>query len=202
MTLDAQQISGIILAGGRARRMGGVDKGLIPVCGLPMVEHVLATLREQVASVLINANRNLEVYRSMGCPVVTDGDDSYSGPLAGMCAGLRAAATPLCVTVPCDSPLIGADVPQRLHAALEQAGADIAVAHDGERAHPVVNLMKTGLATSINEFLAAGERKIDRWFERHHWVYADFSDSPEYFINVNTEEDRQAVESRLCPDRT
>lgn len=201
MAFDSEQISGIILAGGRAQRMGGIDKGLIQVCGRPMIEHVLTRLQEQVGAVIINANRNLDVYRSMGFPVVPDGDDSYSGPLAGMSAGLHAATTPLCATVPCDSPLMGSDIPQRLHAALEQSGADIAVAHDGERYHPVVNLMKTNLAASIDEFLAAGERKIDRWFDHHRWVYADFSDHPEYFINVNTEEERRAVESRLCPEQ-
>ena len=201
MGFDKEQISGVILAGGRARRMGGIDKGLIQVCGQPMIEHVLARLRGQVGALIINANRNAETYRSTGFPVVPDGDDSYSGPLAGMSAGLHAATTPLCVTVPCDSPLIGSDIPRRLHAALDESGADIAVAHDGERYHPVVNLMKTTLAASIDDFLAAGQHKIDRWFDRHHWVYADFSDHPEYFINVNTEEERRAVESRLCPDQ-
>jgi molybdopterin-guanine dinucleotide biosynthesis protein A len=98
-----------------------------------------------------------------------------------MSSGLHAAATPLCVTVPCDSPLIGADIARRLYRALQDAGAEIAVAHDGERVHPVVNIMNTGLADSIDEFLAAGERKIDRWF--------------------NTEDERLAVEGRLCPER-
>ncbi|MGA8261981.1 MAG: molybdenum cofactor guanylyltransferase MobA [Arenicellales bacterium] len=201
MSFDKNTITGIILAGGRARRMGGVDKGLIPVCGRPMIEHVLGALGGQLGTLIINANRNLPTYRSMGYPVAEDRDGSYSGPLAGMSSGLHAAVTPLCLTVPCDSPLIGADIASRLHQALEKAGAEIAVAHDGERAHPVVNIMSTGLAASIDEFLAAGERKIDRWFDRHRWVYADFSDRPDYFINVNTEDDRLAVEARLCPGR-
>lgn len=166
-----------------------------------MIEHLLEVLHEQAGSIVVNANRNIEIYRAMGYPVATDADGSFSGPLAGMSAGLRAASTPLCVTVPCDSPLIGTDVSRRLHQALEAAGAQIAVAHDGERAHPVVNLMRTRLAGSIDEFLARGERKIDRWFDCHHWVYADFSDRPEYFINVNTEDERLAVEHRLCPGR-
>lgn len=200
MAWDKTSITGIVLAGGRARRMGGIDKGLIPLCGRTMIEHVLDKLDGQVGAVIINANRNLDTYAAMGHPVVPDRDDSYAGPLAGMASGLRAAATPFCVTVPCDSPLVGADVAQRLHAALEADGAEIAVAHDGERAHPVVNLMGSGLAASIDAFLDAGERKIDRWFDRHRWVYADFSDRPEYFINVNTEDERQAVERELCPE--
>lgn len=201
MGFTKDTITGIVLAGGRARRMGGIDKGLIPLCGRPMVEHLLEALREQAGTILINANRNIETYRAMGHRVVPDSDDSYSGPLAGMSSGLRAARTSLCLTVPCDSPLVRGDIAARLHDALEAGGAEIAVAHDGERAHPVVNLMKAGLADSIDAFLAAGERKIDRWFELHHWVYADFSDCPEYFINVNTEDDRRAVERRLCPER-
>lgn len=199
MTFDKTSITGIVLAGGRARRMGGVDKGLIPLCGRTMIEHVLDTLRGQVGKVIINANRNTDTYADMGYPVVTDRDDSYSGPLAGMSSGLHAAATPYCLTVPCDSPLLGGDVARRLHEALEDAGAGIAVAHDGERAHPVVNLMETGLAASIDGFLNAGERNIDRWFDQHRWVHADFSDRPEYFINVNTEEERVAVEREICP---
>lgn len=200
MAFDKTSTTGIVLAGGRARRMGGIDKGLIPLCGRTMIEHVLDRLVDQVGAVIVNANRNIDTYAAMGHPVVPDRDDSYAGPLAGMTSGLHAAGSPYCVTLPCDSPLIGADVAQRLHAALEAAGAEIAVAHDGERAHPVVNIMKTGLAASIDSFLDAGERKIDRWFDRHHWVYADFSDQPEYFINVNTEDERQAVERELCPE--
>lgn len=202
MAYDKTTITGIILAGGRARRMGGIDKGLIPLCGRTMIEHVLDRLAEQVGAVIINANRNIDTYTAMGHPVRPDSDDSYAGPLAGMSSGLHAASTPLCMTVPCDSPLVGGDVAARLHAALEAAGAEIAVAHDGERAHPVVNIMASGLAASIDGFLDAGERKIDRWFDRHRWVYADFSDRPEYFINVNTEDEREAVERTLCPERT
>lgn len=201
MTFDKTSITGVVLAGGRARRMGGVDKGLISLCGRSMIEHVLDKLGAQVGTIIINANRNTDTYEAMGYAVVADSDDSYSGPLAGMASGLQAAGTRFCITVPCDSPLIGDDVTRRLYAALETAGAEIAVAHDGERAHPVVNLMDAGLAASIEDFLEAGERKIDRWFDQHRWVYADFSDRPEYFINVNTEEERGAVERKLCPDR-
>lgn len=201
MLFSTQAITGIVLAGGRARRMGGMDKGLVPLCGRAMIEHVLDKLREQAGAVVINANRNIETYRAMGYPVAPDKDDSYSGPLAGMLSGMRAAGTPLCMTLPCDSPLVGTDIAKRLHGALQAAGADIAVAHDGERAHPVVTLMSTGLASSIDEFLEEGERKIDKWFDRHTWVHADFSDHPEYFINVNTEDERRLVEDRLCPGR-
>jgi len=200
MSFDPSSVTAVVLAGGQARRMDGIDKGLIPLCGRTMIEHVLDMLRGQAAGIIINANRNLDTYRALGHPVVRDADESFSGPLAGMSSGLHAAVTPLCLTVPCDSPLIGADVARRLLETLEAADADIAVAFDGDRAHPVVNLMKTDLAASIDAFLAEGERKIDKWFDRHRWVHADFSDRPEYFINVNTEEERLDVEKRLCPD--
>lgn len=201
MTFDKDSITGIVLAGGRARRMGGTDKGLIPLCGQPMIQHVIDALREQAGPIIINANRNIETYAATGCPVVPDTDDTYAGPLAGMSSGLHAAATPFCLTVPCDSPLIGPDIALRLYQALYDSQADIAVAHDGDRTHPVVTLMQTGLAPSIDDFLASGERKIDLWFERHTWVTADFSDHPEYFINVNTQEERQQLEQQICPDR-
>lgn len=201
MVFDKESITGIVLAGGRARRMGGVDKGLVPLCGRAMIEHVLDRLVQQVGAVIINANRNADTYAAMGHQVVPDRDDAYAGPLAGMSSGLHAAKTPWCVTVPCDSPLIGADIIRRLYRALQGHGADIAVAHDGERAHPVVTLLSADLAPSIDAFLQAGERKIDRWFDLHNWVHADFSDAPEYFINVNTEEERRIVESELCPDK-
>ncbi|MBS1270191.1 MAG: Molybdenum cofactor guanylyltransferase [Gammaproteobacteria bacterium] len=200
MAFDKASITGIVLAGGRAQRMGGIDKGLVPLCGRTMIEHILDKLKGQVGGIFINANRNMKTYQDMGYRVVRDNDDSYAGPLAGMSSGLHAAETPLCVTVPCDSPLIGADIVQRLHESLRDSGADIAVAHDGERAHPVVNLMGRGLSASIDNFLASGERKIDRWFDKHNWVYADFSDRPEYFINVNTDEERQEIERGIYLD--
>lgn len=205
MVFDKESITGVVLAGGRARRMDGIDKGLVPLCGRTMIEHVLDHLCGQVGAVVINANRNHDTYAHLpghdGYTVVPDRDDSYAGPLAGMSAGLHAARTPWCVTVPCDSPLMGVDIVQRLYRALQAHGVDIAVAHDGERAHPVVTLLSTDLAPSIDAFLESGERKIDRWFDQHNWVYADFSDAPGYFINVNTEEERQIVESELCPER-
>lgn len=200
MRFDKDSITAIILAGGRARRMGGIDKGLIPLCDRPMIAHVIDAMREQAGTIVVNANRNIDTYRSMGCLVVQDKEDNFAGPLAGMSSGLHAADTLLCLTVPCDSPLIGPDIAPRLHQALHEAEADIAVAHDGDRTHPVVALMKTTLAPSIDDFLHAGERKIDLWFERHTWVTADCSDHPEYFINVNTEEERRQVEQRICPD--
>ena len=192
------EITGIILAGGRARRMGGVDKGLVLLNQRPMIEHVLTALRPQVGAILINANRNAEKYAALGCPVVPDALDGYLGPLAGLASGMQAATTPYVVTVPCDSPLIGADIVPRLYETLAREHAEICVAHDGERTHPVFTLLKRELLPSLLAFLAAGERKIDLWFAKHKLAVAYFSDTPQAFINVNSPEECRELEARLA----
>lgn len=191
-------VTGAVLAGGRARRMGGEDKGLVPLGGEPMVARVIAALRPQVATVLINANRNAARYREIGrCEVLGDEVEGYAGPLAGMATVLRAAATPFVLTVPCDSPLVAADLGARLHAALSAAGAELAVAHDGERLQPVFALLRRELLDSLLDFLGAGERKIDRWYATRRMACADLSDRPETFENVNTPLERAALERRI-----
>lgn len=196
-SIPVSEITGLILAGGRGSRMGGIDKGLVLLNGRPMVAHVVERLRPQVSTVLINANRNLEQYRAHGFPVVSDQASGFLGPLAGMASGLQAAATLYVVTVPCDSPLIGSDLVARLAAALTHEDADIAVAHDGERPHPVFLLVKRALHDDLAAFLAGGGRKIDLWFARHRVAVADFSDSPQAFLNVNDPDERAALESKL-----
>ena len=192
-------ITAVILAGGRATRMGGEDKGLVDLAGRPMIAHVLAALAPQVDRVVINANRNLARYAAFGWPVVPDEDAGFLGPLAGLAAGLRAADTPLVLTAPCDSPLVATDLAARLYSALEEAGAEIAVPFDGERLQPVFALVKADLADSLAAYLGAGERKIDRWFGRHRLVRVDFSDRPDTFVNVNDPAERAALEAKLAP---
>ena len=191
-------VTGLILAGGRGSRMGGVDKGLVLLNGRPMVEHVVRRLRPQVAHLLINANRNAEQYAALGFAVVPDFRDGFLGPLAGMASGLQAATTDYVVTAPCDSPLIGNDLVARLAEAFTRERADIAVAHDGERTHPVFLLLRRSLLYDLIAFLDAGGRKIDSWFARHRVALADFRDAPEAFINVNDAEERTAIERRLA----
>lgn len=194
---EAGSITGVILAGGRGSRMGGEDKGLVLLGAEPMVVHVVRRLRPQVGEVLISANRNHERYGALGYRVVPDLLANYQGPLAGMASALQAATTPFVVTVPCDSPLFGPDLVARLAQALAREDADIAVAHDGEREHPVFLLLKRNLLPSLRNFLDAGERKIDRWFLNHRVARADFSDCPQAFINVNDPEEHRMVEARL-----
>lgn len=192
-------VTAVILAGGRATRMGGQDKGLVELAGQPMIAHVLAVLAPQVERVIINANRNLERYAAFGWPVVADQDSGFLGPLAGLAAGLRAAETPLVLTAPCDSPLVAPDLAARLYSALEREAAEIAVPHDGERMQPVFALVRRELGDSLAAYLGGGDRKIDRWFAQHRLARVDFSDRPETFVNVNDPAERAAVEAKLAP---
>lgn len=191
------EITGVVLAGGRATRMGGMDKGLVMLHGAPMVEYILRGLGPQVGALLINANRNHEHYARYGHPVIADSVGDYFGPLAGMASAMQAAKTPYILTVPCDSPLLPPDLVQRLAAALARAHAEISVAHDGERAQPVFTLLKRDLSPSMLAYLQAGERKIDLWYAKHRLAYADFSDAPETFLNVNTPDERAALEAKM-----
>jgi len=194
---SAHRITGVLLAGGRARRMGGTDKGLIELAGRPLAAHALTRLAPQVARVLINANRNSESYRSLGAEVVADTIEGYLGPLAGLLAGMESAATELVVTAPCDSPFVPTDLVARLSAARERDAAAIAVASDGERRQPVFVLAPTDLAGDLREWLSAGGRKVDQWFARHRVADADFRDRPEAFRNINTPDERDAVAAEL-----
>lgn len=178
--------------------MGGVDKGLTTLAGKPMVAHVLDVLRRQVGVVMINANRSIDEYAKFGYAVVPDIVGDYPGPLAGMATALQNAVTPYVLTVPCDSPLLAADLAERLYATLVNESAEISVAHDGERMHPVFALMQRELLPSLRAYLDAGERKIDRWFEQHRLAVSDFSDEPDTFLNVNSPEERAALELKLA----
>ena len=187
----------VILAGGQARRMGGQDKGLIELAGSPMIQHILEAIAPQVGKVIINANRNQEIYAHYGYPVIADELDGYCGPLAGMASSMRAVDTPFMVTVPCDSPFVPRDLVERLYLRMIHEDADISVAHNGERIQPVFVLLKTTLLDSLLDYLQKGERKIDKWFDNHKLAVTDFSDKPDTFININTKDELTQIESRL-----
>ena len=189
-------VTGIVLAGGQGRRMGGVDKGLQPLRGRAMVEWVLERLAPQVDEILINANQNLEAYARYGYRVVPDEVGGFAGPLAGLHAGLKSASSPLAVTVPCDSPFLPLDLVARLRAGLEARGADLAVAKTGDQPHPVFALVKTSLRASLEAFLAAGGRKIDAWYAPLGVVEVPFDDQPEAFSNINTRGELASFEAR------
>ncbi len=182
--------------------MGGEDKGLVPVNGEAMIAHALRRLAPQVASLVINANRNEARYAALGdCAVVADVDGDFAGPLAGMASAMDRAETRFILTVPCDSPLLVPNLGERLFGALVAEDAEVSVAHDGDRMQPVFALLDRALRDSIGAYLASGGRKIDTWYAQRRLVLADFSDSADMFMNINTPEDRDRLEARLAEDR-
>jgi molybdopterin-guanine dinucleotide biosynthesis protein A len=196
LTISPTDITAVILAGGLGRRMGGVDKGLQQIDGMPMVQHVLNRLQPQVGKVLINANRHLDDYEGFGVPVCSDSISGYAGPLAGIHAALLQTNTPYLVSVPCDSPLLPNDVVSRLSAAMSehQADAAVAVTSDGEQQqrHPVFLLLKSDVRSSLEYYLDNGGRKVDDWLASLNCVDVPFDDETA-FTNVNTPEDIQAL---------
>jgi molybdenum cofactor guanylyltransferase len=189
-----EEITGVVLAGGMGRRMGGRDKGLLKIQQRPLVGHVLDTLRPQVGPLLINANRNLDEYREFGLPVVQDLVGEFFGPLVGMASALKAAQTPYVLTVPCDSPRLPQDLCQRLFQVMIEADAELSVAHDGRRMQPVFALLRRELFDDMLNYLEHGGRKIDTWYMEHSFALADFSDCPEAFLNINTPEEWEALD--------
>jgi len=184
-------VTGIVLAGGLGRRMGGVDKGLQPFRGKPMVQWALERLAPQVAELVINANQNPAEYARFGHRVVADELSGFAGPLAGLHAGMKAANHDLVVTVPCDSPFLAADLVARLDRAL--GANDLAVAKTGAQPHPVFSLVRRAVLPHLEAFLAGGGRKIDAWYATLNVVEVAFDDEAEAFRNINTlEELRQA----------
>ena len=193
-----EHIAGAVLAGGRGRRMGGEDKGLVEIAGRPMVSHVVERLRRQAGILLVNANRNRERYAEItGLPVVADREGGYAGPLAGMASAMEAAGTRFLLTAPCDAPLVSERLGPRLHEAMIRERAELGVAHDGARLQPVFALIDCSLLDSLLAYLRSGERKIDRWYARHRMAEADFSDAVQSFSNINTPEERAALEHAL-----
>jgi molybdopterin-guanine dinucleotide biosynthesis protein A len=190
------KITGVILAGGLARRMNNQDKGLINFKGRPMVSYAIAALAAVADQSIINANRNREDYQKFGLPVIADQTGNFDGPLAGVLTAMIHADSDVLLVMPCDSPLIKAEHLQKLLITRAENDADVAVAFDGERLHPVFLALKTSLKTSLQAYLDSGQRKIDCWLEQQKMVKADFSDEPEVFININTQTELSQLEAK------
>jgi len=194
---NQSKVTGVILAGGLARRMNNQDKGLVIYKGRPLVSYAIAALTAVADRSLINANRNREQYQAFGLPVVADQTDSFDGPLAGVLTAMIHADAEVLLVMPCDTPLIKAQHLQKLLDARAESDADVAVAFDGERLHPVFLAIKTALKTSLQDYLAGGQRKMDRWLEQqYNRVFADFSSEPEIFININTLSELSELEAK------
>jgi len=196
--IDPELITGLVLAGGRGSRMGGTDKGLQMHRGIPLAMHALLRLQPQVGATLINANRNLAAYESMGVPVWPDALPDYPGPLAGFLAGLEHCETPYLATVPCDSPLFPADLVARLAEGLERSGdAELAMAatrEEGElRLQPVFCLMRATVIESLVGFTTSGRRKIDAWTATLRSVTVTFDDGGA-FANANTPDELRELQ--------
>jgi molybdopterin-guanine dinucleotide biosynthesis protein A len=206
--IHPQDITGLILAGGRGSRMGGVDKGLQNFNGMPLALHALMRLGPQVESVMVNANRNLSAYESFGASVWPDVSSDFAGPLSGFLVGLERCETPYLLTVPCDTPRLPLDLAERLAQGLAREDADIAMAAAPEvnaqgqtelRSQPVFCLIKVAMLESLVAFTHAGGRKIDAWTDQHRTVLVPFDapqDDPHAFANVNTLQELQALEAQ------
>jgi molybdopterin-guanine dinucleotide biosynthesis protein A len=195
--ITSEHITGLILAGGRAQRMGGIDKGLIPFHGKPLIESAISILKPQVSTILINANRSITKYSHYGYPVLMDETPDFSGPLAGFSVGLKHCKTPYLLTSPCDSPLLPADLAKKMAVELESNHLELVFASSKEDgkiwSQPVFCLMKMDLQESLNSFLSKGDLKIDRWFKELRSGTVVF-ENPQAFANVNTPEELAALE--------
>jgi molybdopterin-guanine dinucleotide biosynthesis protein A len=196
-------VTGLILAGGKGSRMGGVDKGLQNFRGRRLVDHVYERLAPQVGGIIINANQNHEEYKTFGVRVVSDAlkekTGGFAGPLAGLHAGLSVSKRSFLASVPCDSPFLPADLIERLHQRIDETGAELAVAKTGDQPHPVFSLMRRGVLDHLADFLKGGGRKIDAWYATLNVVEVGFDDEPEAFSNINTREELQTWEN-VPPD--
>jgi len=187
-------VTGIVLAGGLGRRMGGVDKGLVDFLGKPLIAHVIERLSPQVDEILINANRELDRYAALGYPVIQDDIAGFAGPLAGLHKGMSVAKHPFVLTVPCDSPLLPLTLAVRLMQGLIKNDTDLAVAKTGAQAHPVFCLCRKKLLKNLEAYLQGGGRKIDTWYSSLMVVEISFDDDPQAFANVNTAEELLSLE--------
>lgn len=200
MTARAE-ITGLILAGGRAQRMGGIDKGLVPFIGKPLIEHAIDRLTPQVASILINANRNQDHYAQYGNAVIADHHPDFAGPLAGFAAGLEHCNTEYLLSVPCDSPVFPMDLSERMLEVMINTQSDLVYASSSDPSgaiwtQPVFCLMRRSVKQSLQDFLGQEGRKIDRWFEKLRSSTVVFTDAAA-FANTNTPEELQALEQAL-----
>ena len=195
-----KNITGVILAGGLARRMGRIDKGLILIHGKPLIEFIIEAVKPQVDTLIINANRNKEIYEKYGHAVISDSYGDYQGPLAGMSSCMAVVDSEYILTVPCDSPFIPSNLGDRLYRQLKKGHADISVATNGRRIQPVFALINVKLRDSLLAFLDRGERRMDKWYSEQKMIKTDFSDEKQTFVNINTPEKLSMVEAVLESD--
>lgn len=191
-----EPLAAVILAGGQGRRMGGRNKGWVEYRDRPLIEHAIERLRPQATQLAISSNTNIDRYRALGFPVLTDSYPDYRGPLAGIAAAFAAFPDHMILCAPVDAPELPGDLERRLRQALDAGSAPAAIAHDGERLQPLFALLRPALAARLDRDLAGGSLAVGRWFREAGAVTVDFSDQPRAFANINTPEDLRA-----SPDR-
>jgi len=214
MTISKDNVTAVILAGGKGRRLDGQDKGLVELNDIPLIEYVLERITPQVNTLIINANRNQAHYEKYGYSVISDHLSDFQGPLAGVVAAMTAVNTSYLLTLPCDAPFIPHDLVDRMLSQLAmQFPANhskdvqtkdvqtkkemIVVAHDGKQLQTVHALIPVALLQSLQTFLHTDQRKVEDWYQQHELLITDFSDIPHAFVNINTQKQRQEIEFTL-----
>ena len=192
MPTNTQNITAVILAGGKGSRLGGIDKGLVKLNNLPLVQHTVNRIQPQVANIIISANRNIDSYKKLGFPVYEDEITDYAGPLAGILKALQHCETEWLLIVPADSPFIPTDLASRL--ALNIDDAKIVIPDDGEHLHPTFALIHKSQQDSLKNYLEKGERKARAWMQQQPHAIVDFSDQADAFMNINTEGELKKAE--------
>ena len=193
---DQNKVSGVVLAGGQARRMQQQDKGLVLFKQRPLVSYPIEALAAVADDLLISANRNQAIYQQWQYPVISDATDDFDGPLAGILAAMDYVDAEILLVLPCDSPLFTAQHLQQLLAGLTEQ-FDVAVADDGERLHPVFLAIRTELKASLKAYLASGERRLQNWIFQHRVNQVDFSQQAQIFTNVNTLAELEMLETHF-----
>lgn len=191
---NTETITAVILAGGGGRRMGGRDKGLLPLHGRALIEHVLERLSPQCDSILINVNRHQEAYAKFGYPLIEDSLPGGLGPLAGLLTALEVSHSDYVLSVPCDTPRLPQDLVVRMLDSMKSHHAEVCTVDDGERLHPVIMLVKRSLAYNLRHYLESGRRKVHDWYYSIDHCIVDFSEQPEAFMNINTPEQLREYE--------
>lgn len=195
MSKITQNITAVILAGGRGSRLSGLDKGLVELNKIPLVQHLIERIQPQVPEIVISANRNIETYEKLGFAVYADDINDFAGPLAGILKALQQCQSEWLLAVPADSPFIPHDLALRLSQNIQDN--KIAIPHDGKYLQPTFALIHKSLVTSLEDFLQQGERKARVWMQQQAHTIVDFSDQEHAFININTEDELKNAEKHF-----
>ncbi|MDH5599718.1 MAG: molybdenum cofactor guanylyltransferase MobA [Gammaproteobacteria bacterium] len=195
MPTITQNITAVILAGGKGSRFAGIDKGLVKLNNIPLVQHLVNRIQPQVSGIIISANRNLDSYKKLGFPVYEDEISGYAGPLAGILKALQHCQTEWLLIIPADSPFIPTDLVSRL--TQNSKDTKLVIPHDGEHLHPTFALIHHSLLESLQHYLDKGERKARAWMQQQSHTIVDFSDQADAFMNINTEQELKNAEKHF-----